>query len=140
MAEPGAETAVAEPRPAPAWRRRVARIVLVVGAALAASQLLARAPQEQNLDFRLGETRKQVRRIDATWTPAGGHEPAGGVSLSFPSQAPAHVRHRVSLPNGSYDLAVEITREERAGELTHTTSNRRVTLEGGETVIPLESR
>jgi hypothetical protein len=140
MAEPAAETPVAEAPPAPSWRRRVARLLLVAGIALAASQLLGRAPHDQSLEFRLGPERSSVRRIDATWTPTGEREAAGGVTLRFDRGAPQRVLHRVSLPNGSYELAIEVTRSDRSGGLTHTTTSRRVRLEGGETVIPLESR
>jgi hypothetical protein len=140
MVEPGPETAVAEaaaPRP---WRRRAARLVVIVGIALVASQLLGSGPSEQSLMFRLGQERASVRRIDASWTPVGEREPAGGVTLRFPDGAPELVRHRVSLPNGRYELAIEVTRAGFAGGSGQTTSSRRVTLEGAETLIPLDSR
>jgi hypothetical protein len=140
MPETGAATPIAEAAPTRPWRRRVARLLLVAGIALAASQLLGRAPSEQNLEFRLGAERASVRRIEATWTPAGEREAAGGVTLRFAEGAPARVRHRVSLPNGRYELAVEVTRQERGSGERQTTTSRQVTLEGGETLISLEDR
>jgi hypothetical protein len=138
MAEPEPEAPSAEPVAQRPWRGRLARILLVVGIALAATRLLPSVPRDQELVFRVADP-ASVRRIAASWTAVGQREPLGAVTLSFSAGPPARVHHRVSLPNGRYDIAIEIARETDAGALSHTSSTRQVTLEGGETVIPVEN-
>jgi hypothetical protein len=137
MADEDAPTPPAEPS---GWRARAARIALVLGFVAAAAVLMRHAPAEQELVFRLDDGPGAVREISATWRPEGDREASGGVELRFDARAPRTVRHRVSLPNGRYDLDVEVVRQEPDAALSHTTTTRRVNLEGGETVIPLHAR
>jgi hypothetical protein len=118
----------------------LARVVLVAGFALAAALLLPNVPADQDLVFRLDGDPSLVRRVEATWTAEGEREATGGVRLGFEERAPRSIRHRVSLPNGRYEVAVQVVRETADAALSHTTTTRRVTLEGGETVIPLDGR
>jgi hypothetical protein len=147
---------------APAWRARFARLLLFGGLAVAVVALLPSVPREQVLLIRLQE-RELVRELRASWsTPAEG-ESGGGFTLHFSEAAPHTVRHTVSLPNGSYvfDIAVDHAESPRGGqahtpgrdsvagkapsrvgselrqEPTTTTYVRRVSLDGGETVIRL---
>ncbi|HMJ10409.1 MAG TPA: hypothetical protein VK524_03330 [Polyangiaceae bacterium] len=148
-------------RQAPGWRARLARLLLFGGVAVAVVSLLPSVPREQILLFRLQE-RELVRELRATWSVPG-REPEGGVTLHFSEAAPHTVRHSVSLPNGSYVLDVRVERAESpSGSRAHTpgfdsvagqgpsrvgselrqeppttTYVRRVSLEGGETVIRL---
>jgi hypothetical protein len=138
MAEKSATTPVADERSS--WRRRVARVVFVGGFIAAALVLHGRVPADQELVFRLEDDAASVREIEATWTPEGEREASGGVELRFDDRAPRSVRHRVSLPNGRYEVAVEVVRQTGDAALSHTTTTRRVNLEGGETVIPLQAR
>lgn len=132
------------------FRRRAAALILALGIGVAAMPLLEHVPREQTLVFRLdGEP---IRRLEVSWTPRGGDEPAGGVTLTFAERAPRTVRQTVKLPNGEYQLAIEVERDatprgEGASDATvdpsrrgeETSWVRRVILEGGETIIPLGS-
>ncbi len=139
MAEPEA-TPDAERADTPSWRRRLSRVVLIGGFALAIAQLLPDAPRTQDLVFRLGTDVASVRRLEASFTPEGESEAASGVTLSFSSPPPSRVHHSVSLPNGVYRIDVQVVREAAPGRLEHSDRTHRVRLEGEETVISVEPR
>lgn len=146
--EPAADGEARQQRQPYNWRRHVPRLLLVVGVAIAAAIVAPSLPHDQTLVFRLGEGVQPVRKLSATWTRAGQDEPAGGVTLRFADHAPASVRHKLRLRNGSYLLTIDL---ERAAPQTtspgratlggkHTAQIhylRRVDLEGGETVVVL---
>src|SRR5690606_28107010 len=88
------------------WRRRLARLLLVGGIALAATQLLGGIPKEQELVVRL-QTPVAVRTLNATWFDTEGQE-VGGVTLHFPAGRKRTIRHHVELPDGSYEIHVEL--------------------------------
>jgi hypothetical protein len=122
----------------PAWRRAAARAVLILGAALIGGLVARSAPREQVLVFRF-QGSPASKELAATWTPVGDQEPAGGVTVQLSSPTPREVRHKVSLPNGEYVVDLEF---HGAGDPSpdlgaETRTERRVTLEGGETVIYL---
>lgn len=117
-------------------RRRVSRVLLAVGAAVIALHLFERAPRDQVLVFRIAPDQR-VQQLSATWTPHGDVEPAGGVTLHFGDTSPARVRHALRAPNGDYLLTVRLNPRDVAKQ---TTVVRRVTLQGGTTVVPLESQ
>lgn len=120
------------------WRRRLARVLLIAGVGIALARFLPSLPRDQSLVFSIGADRSRVRALEATWTREGETEALGGVELRFADAAPSRIRHRVRLPNGRYEVAVELATEDDGG-LAHTSTTRRVTLEGGETVIRLDS-
>jgi len=135
----------------PRWRRLAARAVLLSGAAVLGTYIASHAPRDQTLVFRPGST--PAASLTATWTPNGDDEPAGGVTLHFPSPTTRDTRHRVSLPNGEYVIHVQLTTEpDRSLELgqpgtpgaltprAETTVVERVRLEGGETLIALDRK
>ncbi len=120
----------------PAWRRRAARFVLLFGLALAAVYLLPRLPREQTLVFHVPEN--HVERLDVSYTPRGESEASGGFTLTFPDTTPRDVRHSVELPNGDYELSIELTPDQSGvARDRETRFERRVTLAGGETIISL---
>lgn len=123
-------------RQQPLWRRLAARAALVGGLLIAAALLLPAVPREQVLVFRLNDP-GSVRRLEVAFTREGEAQAESGVSLRYASAAPATVRHAVSLPNGRYRLAISVERELPEGR-RETSLERRVTLEGGETVVALE--
>ena len=117
-------------------RRAAARLVLVAGLGLALVSLLPQLPREQTLVFRVQEN--HVQRLAVTFTPQGEREARGGFTLSFPSRAPSPIRHQLEIPNGEYELSIELTRDVRGVSREPETSFvRRVTLDGGETIISL---
>lgn len=130
-------SSTAPPERAPIWRRVLARVALIGGLGLAASWFLPSLPREQDLVFRVGAT-QPVRSLDVSFTLEGQRVPQRGVTLRFADKAPATIRHQLSLPNGRYDVRISIVRELPDGP-KETMLLRRVTLEGGETAIPLEN-
>ena len=125
----------APPKPGPI-RRVAARLVLVVGLGLALVSLLPQLPREQTLVFRVQEN--HVQRLAVSFTPQGEREARGGFTLSFPGSAPSRIRHQLELPNGDYELSIELTRDLLGARRDQETSFvRRVTLDGGETIISL---
>lgn len=129
-------------RQRPGWRQRVPRWLLLAGLLIAAALLLPSLPHKQTLVFRLTNAHS-VRRLDATWTRAGESRPRGGLTLNFPNGADHLVERRVSAPNGRYTVSVRVERQTSApsgatlGQI-RTSYIRRVSLDGGETVIALE--
>lgn len=129
------------------WRTRWARIVLMVGLAVAVAPLLAHFPHEQVLVFRPHES---IARLEASWTAEGEGTATGGVTLNLP-QPQREVIQRVSLPNGRYTLAIHVDRPQSdlrapnrgspasqdGAQPVDTTVIRTVTLSGGETIIGL---
>jgi hypothetical protein len=118
------------------FRRAAARLVLIAGLGLALVSLLPQLPREQTLVFRMQEN--HVQRLAVTLTPRGEREASGGFTLSFPGTAPSPIRHQLEIPNGEYELSIELTRDVRGVSREPETSFvRRVTLDGGETIISL---
>jgi len=120
-------------------RRLLARVALVGGIALAVSLVLPATPREQQLVFRFGSDSAAVRRLELSFTKRGEREPESGFTLNFPTGAPGRARHTVSLPNGDYVVTGAIERRADDAGPTETSFERRVNLQGGETVLPLES-
>lgn len=119
----------------PEVRRWAARILLAGGAAAMLVFFAPRVPRDQSLTFRVGS---DVQKLEASFTKQGEIEPRRGLTLSFGQGAPRSIRQSVSLPNGAYQVAVEIERRASDGSPTETTYLRQVNLEGGETVLALE--
>ncbi len=92
-------------------------------------------PREQEVVFQLGD--HDVKRIAASFTPDGEREASTGVTLSFDCGAPPRVRHKLSLPNGRYVVAVEVERRGDDGSKTESYV-RRVDLRGEETIVAVQ--
>lgn len=117
------------PSERPRWSRRVAALVLLAGAMLAASVFFGRVPKEREIELKLDDA-AAVRGVAVTWTDArsarGGTEgtPLQGSSWHFAEgTAPRSLRTTVRLPDGAY--AVEIAVDRAVG---HETTRRMVTL------------
>jgi hypothetical protein len=128
------------PRAAPStalWRS--GRVLLAVGVVLALSPLSERLPREQALRLELPPSlREEAHRMAVTWTRQGDVEPAGGFTVTLPPHSPASVRHELSVPNGAYQLDIEVEGGDvQAG--AHTELRRNVTLTGGEVRVLLEN-
>jgi hypothetical protein len=118
----------------PAWRRLLARALVVGGVALIVALFAPALPREQVFVLRVGPG---ARRIEASFTREGERVPVNTVKLAFPTSAPSRVRHVLSLPNGRYVVRVEVDRG-AADSHKETSYVRRVTLSGGETELPLD--
>lgn len=130
--------------PAVARRQRLRRlggIVLLGVGLLLGSRVLNRTwPKEQTVVFRLPRQLAEVAtRLDASFTPVGDAAPARGLSLTLNPPGLRDVRHVVSLPDGEYIIALELTHPDKSGpsapEKSETSRARRVTLAGQETLV-----
>lgn len=121
------------------WRRRAAHLLLLLGAALVASQLLGAMPREQTLLFS-PPPGSQVLSLQAVWSDEDGDE-LGGVTLHYPKGRVSPIRHRLELANGEYEIQIDVQFLSEAagkpGARSKTNLRRRVTLRGGETPISL---
>ncbi len=121
------------------WRGRWTHLLLLVGVALAASQLLKAMPKEQDLLFVLPND-SPVETLHATWSDVDGAE-LGGVTLHFPAGRKSRIHHHVDLANGEYEINVEVqylqSATDTATARSKTNLKRRVTLRGGQTPIRL---
>src|SRR5688572_1406633 len=90
-------------------RRKLARMVLLLGLGLTLVYLLPRLPREQTLVFRVPAN--DVERLEVSFTPRGESDAWGGFSLRLPG-ASRDVRHEVELPNGDYELSIELVLSE----------------------------
>ena len=118
------------------WRRFAPRAMLLLGLGTAAALLLPNLPEEQVVVFRVAGA--DLQRLSVSYTKEGEVEPRSGATLRFGSPPPASPSHRVSLPRGRYVVAVDVERRAGDGGAKETSYVRRVNLEGGETVLPLE--
>lgn len=127
-------------------RRIVTRAVVVLGAVLLGGQVMRTLPHDQTLIFPIGSTFPNATRFSASWQQPGATEPSGGVTVNFQSAPPLQFRQHTRVPNGDYIVtilivqgAIESTQTRVASEGLQTNIERRVNLDGGETLIALPS-
>jgi len=132
-------------------RQRVAFLVVAVGAVLLVQAVARDWPHEQTLIFRLeGELAKTPLKLDTSVTRAGEREARGGMTLVRNGEERDNPRQTLRVPNGDYVVTVVWVEREarpRGGISTapetkevETSSVHRVTLEGGEVVVPVHPR
>lgn len=128
-------------------RQRLAVIVLALGAWFAVSALSRDWPREQTLAFRLSDTlAHEPLRLEASVTRVGDVEASAGFSIARSGSENDTARQRLRLPDGSYVVAVtwELTGTVRNADSApkegETSSVHRVTLSGGEVVVPIGPR
>jgi hypothetical protein len=92
-------------------QRRLARLVLVMGAAYAGLELWPSWPREAEIEFLLGTSHADVVELRVAYVKD--EQALHGVTFTFPQGAPAQVRHRVTLPAGTFVAHCELFR--RAG-------------------------
>lgn len=120
------------------WLRRLAPILLVVAVLLVLRTLRPTLPRDQQVSFDLGSAAPEVTRLDVTFDDPRrpGDESAVASTWNFaPGKAPRVVTTTVRLHDGEWDLDIRV---QRAPDERTTRIARRVTLEGGSTVIRLE--
>ncbi len=118
-----------KPPPMALWGRRP--LVLVAAAGFALFALLGpKVPRDQRLRVPLGEARPRVREARISWTSTSG-EPLREATFAFPrGDAPEALIHELRLPDGDYDVDVEIVLTEG-----RTASRKRVTVSGATTTL-----
>lgn len=132
----------------PAWRRRAALGFVLVGTIVASRAVSSDLPHEQALIFRLGEAdRHTPLKLSASFVRVGESEPRAGVSVTRDGSENADIRVAVRLPNGDYVVTIEWehvkTSEGRvlpSDKENETSRALRVTLSGGEIVVPMDKR
>ncbi len=132
----------------PALRRRAALALLALGSVLAYRALERDVPREHTLIFRLGdELRHKPLRLRATLTRAGESEAHSGFTLERSGDEVGDPKTTLRAPSGTYMLSVDCEQQVRpdAGdraptEKRETSSVHRVTLQGGDIVVPIGQR
>jgi hypothetical protein len=136
----------------PAVRRRIAVAFLALGGVLAVRVLSHDLPHEQTLVFRLGETERRVPfTLDVSLTRVGDSDACAGLTLSRTGTESGDPRHTLRLPDGDYVVTARRTQRSDGDNLVvdagasalkeaGTSRVERVTLTGGEIIVPLASR
>jgi len=124
----------------PGIRRRLALLFLALGVFAVVRTIDADLPRDQTLVFRLDQTlRHAPLRLTATITRAGEGEARSGFTLTRQGDERTDPRHTFRAPNGDYLVTVDWDKIGSA-EKRETSSVHRVTLEGGDIVVPIGPR
>jgi hypothetical protein len=107
-------------------RRRFARLVLASGVVFAALKLWPNWPRELDVEYRLGADHSQIVEFRVAYLQ--GSQELQGVRFSFPEGAPHAVRHRLTLPAGTFVLRCEL--RDRAGTARAITRRLHTPIEG----------
>jgi len=137
----------------PGARRRLALIFLALAVFAVVKTIDADLPRDQALVFRLGDgLRGAPLRLTATITRAGEGEARSGFTLTRSGDERSDPRQAFRAPNGDYLVTVDIETVQRGSappaegqdrvptEKRETSSVHRVTLEGGDIVVPIGPR
>jgi hypothetical protein len=92
-------------------RRRISRLVLAAGVVFTALKLWPSWPRELEVEYQLGAEHAEITELRVAYLQ--GSQELQGVRFSFPEGAPNAVRHRVTLPAGTFVLRCEL--RDRAG-------------------------
>jgi hypothetical protein len=119
-------------------RGRVARLIALAGVlavVLATKSLvIPRVPVDRDVEVRLPSP-ATVLAVDVRWSAAGTSEDIATTSLHFSAgSAPASVRTTAHLPDGDYDVAIDVER------ISGVDSTRRLILlrDSARVTIPLQ--
>lgn len=128
-----------------ALRRRVALGFLAFGAVFAMKALSRDLPHEQTLIFRASETLRRVPlTLRVSLTRVGESEARAGLSVTRTGTEAGDPRQILQVPDGDYVVTLDWTLKETgsngAAKENETSRVERVTLTGGETVVPLAPR
>jgi hypothetical protein len=128
-------------------RQRLAIVVIALGAWFSVSALSSSWPQEQIIAFRLpDELAREPLRLEASVTRVGDVEASAGLTINRSGSETDTSRQTLRLPDGSYVVAVSwqltggVRNAESAPKERETSSVHRVTLSGGEVVVPIGPR
>ena len=126
-------------------RRRVALGFLAFGAVFAVKAVSGDLPHEQTLIFRPSETLRRVPlTLRVSLTRVGESEARAGLSVTRTGTETSDPRQTLHVPDGDYVVTLDWTLKETvalgAPKENETSRVERVTLTGGETVVPLAPR
>ena len=91
------------------------RLLLLLGFAAIGLFFLGRMPRDVTLVYDLEEP-EAVRAVEVD--VRRGVEPLRHAEYRFPDGAPQQIRHDVKLPDGTYDVALRVSRAERGTRRT----------------------
>ncbi|HRG96126.1 MAG TPA: hypothetical protein PLR99_07760, partial [Polyangiaceae bacterium] len=106
------------------------RLDVDAGVALLAAYARPKVPRDQRLRVLLGARARGARSLRIAWSTDG--DPLREATLAFPGGAPDIVTHEVRLPDGEYDVEVEIDTQEG-----RSAARKRVTLSGATATLDL---
>src|SRR5579883_1225086 len=109
-------------------RKRVALIILLLGAVTVFLYMSRFAPKDQTVHFMLGDAAPRVVELDARYLREGSgtDEPARVVSYHWSKgSAPRVVTHEARLPDGDYTVEIDVSSSDAM-----STVRRRVELKG----------
>ena len=124
--------------------RRFAPLALLIPAVAAAATLKPHWPKDQSVRYELGAAASRVEELDARWAPAQAGRTSTAATIDdsdlarevtfryAPGRAPSAIVHSPRLPDGDYDVEVELHAAGRVAQV-----RRKVTLEGGTTTLDL---
>lgn len=120
------------------WSKNVARVVLLVGAALVARVIVPSLPRKNELRLDIRSANCPIVRIDLEWTRDGEDTPGGGATLRFPRKVPKLVVFPLDLRTGDYWFQV-VLHSDCSPPLGRSTKTyrRHLRLDGGETTVHL---
>lgn len=124
-----------------AWRRRAAVLFLAIGVALGVTTIGREVPREQTLIFRLDRSLERAPyELRVSLTRVGDSEAAAGMSIRGDGHEAGDPRHTFRVPDGDYVVSIDFAWRSDAAKEGETTRVERVTLAGGETIVPLQKR
>ncbi len=88
-------------------RKRLAPLVLIVGALVIAPRIMRALPRETDVSFQLGPEHTSVRELMVSYE-LDGEEIAGG-HFRYEEGAPGSIRQTLDLAPGRYEVHVEVT-------------------------------
>jgi hypothetical protein len=100
------------------------------GVALLAAYAGPKVPRDQRLRVLLGPKARGARSVRIAWSSHG--DPLREAALTFPEGAPDTVLQEVRLPDGDYDVEVEVDTQEG-----RSAARKRVTLGGATATLDL---
>jgi hypothetical protein len=92
-------------------RRAISRVVLLCAVLFVGLRIWPSIPHKTDIVFDFGPDHKKIVELRIDYLYEG--EAHSGTILHYPSGAPSRVRHRVSLPYGTYRIVIEARQRNR---------------------------
>jgi hypothetical protein len=90
-------------------KRRIGRLVGIIGVLLVSSQVFKGAPRTVQVQIELGPAHSQFKEVRVAYVQAG--EELHAVAFAFPNGAPGRLQHSVRLPEGDFEVHTELLPE-----------------------------
>jgi hypothetical protein len=123
-------------------RRRLGQLMAIAAALLLVRFAAGHWPKDQTVHYVLGNRAPLVQELRARWAPENGKADDFTREVDFqyaPGQAPRIVRHEPRLPDGDYNVEIDIIASPGKDPQDQGMVRRHVELSGGVTSIDLSS-